>query len=105
MSRHLITGDVNGDGHDDVIISAPGFSSAGNYQQGRVYIIYGLFCTAYLTFVGTHKNTGHIFCFFSPFKLGVQGMRIFACVTDAVYQSFLYTFSYACVEIIMCPNN
>jgi len=42
MCRHVICGDVNGDGHDDVIISAPGFSSAGNYQQGRVYIIYGL---------------------------------------------------------------
>jgi len=43
MCRHVITGDVNGDGHDDVIISAPGFSSAGNYQRGRVYIIYGSF--------------------------------------------------------------
>jgi len=48
ICRHLISGDVNGDGHDDVIISAPGFSSAGNYRQGRVYIIYGQFLNACL---------------------------------------------------------
>jgi len=41
MYRYVITGDVNSDGHNDVIVSAPGFSSAGNYQRGRVYIIYG----------------------------------------------------------------
>ena len=49
--RHVITGDVNNDGHDDVIISAPGFSSPGNYQQGRVYIIYGLSVKILLAFV------------------------------------------------------
>lgn len=39
--RYIVSGDVNGDGFVDVLISAPGFSSPGNYQRGRVYIIYG----------------------------------------------------------------
>lgn len=42
FSRYITSGDVNGDGFVDVVISAPVFSSPGNYQRGRVFIIYGI---------------------------------------------------------------
>ncbi|XP_070565001.1 phosphatidylinositol-glycan-specific phospholipase D-like [Ptychodera flava] len=37
----VITGDVNNDNFQDLIIGAPGHSINDNYQQGRVYIVYG----------------------------------------------------------------
>ncbi|XP_070562446.1 phosphatidylinositol-glycan-specific phospholipase D-like [Ptychodera flava] len=37
----VITGDINNDNFFDLIIGAPGHSSSNNYQQGRVYIVYG----------------------------------------------------------------
>ncbi|VDI05751.1 glycosylphosphatidylinositol phospholipase D [Mytilus galloprovincialis] len=37
----LETGDVDGDGFDDLLIGAPGYSVQGSVQEGRVYIIYG----------------------------------------------------------------
>ncbi|XP_070572025.1 phosphatidylinositol-glycan-specific phospholipase D-like [Ptychodera flava] len=37
----LITGDLNNDGHTDLIIGCPGYSVRGNYQVGRVYAIFG----------------------------------------------------------------
>lgn len=39
--RSMLSGDVNNDGLPDLIIGAPGHSSDANYQQGRVYIVYG----------------------------------------------------------------
>ena len=36
-----MSGDLNNDGFDDLIVSAPGYSSDNNIQRGRVYIIYG----------------------------------------------------------------
>jgi len=41
LGEHITSGDINNDGFVDAIISAPLFSSSGNYQQGRVYILYG----------------------------------------------------------------
>ena len=40
-TRSLASGDVNKDGNEDLVIGAPGYSSSGNYQQGRVYIVHG----------------------------------------------------------------
>ena len=37
----MVSGDLNNDGFDDLIVSAPGYSSDNNIQRGRVYIIYG----------------------------------------------------------------
>ncbi|XP_052090301.1 phosphatidylinositol-glycan-specific phospholipase D-like [Mytilus californianus] len=37
----LETGDMDGDGFEDLIIGAPGYSVQGSVQEGRVYIIYG----------------------------------------------------------------
>ena len=36
-----MVGDLNRDNIDDLVISAPVYGSEGNYQQGRVYILYG----------------------------------------------------------------
>ena len=41
ISRSYATGDLNADGHLDLVISAPGYGSPGSPQEGRVYIIYG----------------------------------------------------------------
>jgi len=69
LCRAVLIADVNNDGHDDVIVSAPGFSSPGNYQQGRVYILYGLpflYITAVIyscsrSLVGGQGNTNEFF--------------------------------------------
>ena len=34
-------GDVNGDGYDDVLISAPGTTASGKIEAGKSYLIYG----------------------------------------------------------------
>ncbi|XP_052777361.1 phosphatidylinositol-glycan-specific phospholipase D-like isoform X2 [Mya arenaria] len=41
LGEAYATGDLNSDGHTDLVISAPGYSNPGNPQDGRVYIIYG----------------------------------------------------------------
>lgn len=41
---------MNGDGFDDIVIGAPGHSSPGNFQQGRVYVIYGKLANSSLIF-------------------------------------------------------
>uniref|UniRef100_L7N2J7 Sodium/potassium-transporting ATPase subunit beta-1-interacting protein 3 n=1 Tax=Xenopus tropicalis TaxID=8364 RepID=L7N2J7_XENTR len=37
----MTTADLNGDGHDDLVVGAPGYSTLGHVQIGRVYIVYG----------------------------------------------------------------
>ncbi|KAM4834873.1 phosphatidylinositol-glycan-specific phospholipase D isoform 2-T2 [Thomomys bottae] len=37
----MISADLNQDGHNDLVAGAPGFSSPGHFQIGRVYLIYG----------------------------------------------------------------
>lgn len=41
ISRSYATGDLNADGHPDLVVSAPGYGAPGSPQEGRVYIIYG----------------------------------------------------------------
>jgi glycosylphosphatidylinositol phospholipase D len=41
LGEFISTGDINNDGFADAVISAPGYSTNGHYQQGRVYIFYG----------------------------------------------------------------
>ena len=41
IDRSMVSGDLNNDGLDELIVAAPGYSSGNNIQQGRVYIIYG----------------------------------------------------------------
>ena len=40
-SRVASGGDVNGDGIDDVLVGAPGYSDIGAYRQGKVYLVPG----------------------------------------------------------------
>ena len=42
----MVTGDINNDGFIDLVVGAPGFGSSANYQQGRVYIVYGKYYIA-----------------------------------------------------------
>ncbi|KAM4026807.1 phosphatidylinositol-glycan-specific phospholipase D [Anomaloglossus baeobatrachus] len=37
----VITGDLNNDGWEDLVVGAPGYGTMGNVQVGCVYIIYG----------------------------------------------------------------
>ena len=43
LYRSLLLEDLNADGFDDLIIGAPGYSVSNSYQNGRVYIKYGMF--------------------------------------------------------------
>ncbi len=41
-SAHSVSsGDINGDGYDDLIIGAPGADPAGGYEAGKTYVIFG----------------------------------------------------------------
>lgn len=37
----MSSGDIDGDGYQDIVIGSPGYSQVNNWQRGRVYIIYG----------------------------------------------------------------
>ncbi|KAM4705011.1 phosphatidylinositol-glycan-specific phospholipase D [Rhinophrynus dorsalis] len=37
----MTTADLNQDGYDDFVVGAPGYSTLGHIQVGRVYIVYG----------------------------------------------------------------
>lgn len=39
--RSLISADLNQDGYDDLVAGAPGYSTMGHVQMGRVYVVYG----------------------------------------------------------------
>ncbi|CAD5119903.1 DgyrCDS8482 [Dimorphilus gyrociliatus] len=41
LGSNIVKGDLNNDGFQDLVITAPEFSLKGNYQVGRVYILYG----------------------------------------------------------------
>ncbi|KAM6126167.1 phosphatidylinositol-glycan-specific phospholipase D [Pterocles gutturalis] len=37
----MISADLNHDGHEDLVVGAPGYSTLGRVQIGRVYVVYG----------------------------------------------------------------
>ncbi|KFP15161.1 Phosphatidylinositol-glycan-specific phospholipase D [Egretta garzetta] len=37
----MISADLNQDGHEDLVVGAPGYSTLGHVQIGRVYVVYG----------------------------------------------------------------
>lgn len=37
----MIPADLNQDGYEDLVVGAPGYSTLGRVQIGRVYVIYG----------------------------------------------------------------
>ncbi|XP_030335585.1 phosphatidylinositol-glycan-specific phospholipase D isoform X3 [Strigops habroptila] len=37
----MISADLNQDGYEDLVVGAPGYSSLGRFQIGRVYVVYG----------------------------------------------------------------
>lgn len=39
--RAVISADLNQDGYEDLVAGAPGYSTLGHIQIGRVYIVYG----------------------------------------------------------------
>ena len=41
--RSLMVGDVNHDGHDDLVVGAPDYGELGSPQLGAVYVVYGMF--------------------------------------------------------------
>lgn len=41
LGEALLIGDLNNDGFNDLTIGAPSYGVSGNYQKGRVYVIYG----------------------------------------------------------------
>lgn len=41
MYRAMISADLNQDGYEDLVAGAPGYSTLGHIQIGRVYIVYG----------------------------------------------------------------
>lgn len=41
LYRAMISADINQDGYEDLVAGAPGYSTLGHIQIGRVYIVYG----------------------------------------------------------------
>jgi len=41
LYRAMISADLNQDGYEDLVVSAPGYSTLGCVQIGRVYVVYG----------------------------------------------------------------
>lgn len=41
LRRAMISADINQDGYEDLVAGAPGYSTLGHIQIGRVYIVYG----------------------------------------------------------------
>lgn len=41
LYRAMISADLNQDGYEDLVAGAPGYSTLGHIQIGRVYIVYG----------------------------------------------------------------
>lgn len=41
LYRALISADLNQDGYEDLVAGAPGYSTMGHIQIGRVYVVYG----------------------------------------------------------------
>lgn len=41
LHRSLISADLNQDGYEDLVAGAPGYSTMGHIQTGRVYVVYG----------------------------------------------------------------
>ncbi|XP_061202369.1 phosphatidylinositol-glycan-specific phospholipase D isoform X1 [Neopsephotus bourkii] len=37
----MISADLNQDGYEDLVVGAPGYSTLGRFQIGRVYVVYG----------------------------------------------------------------
>ncbi|KFQ46731.1 PREDICTED: phosphatidylinositol-glycan-specific phospholipase D-like, partial [Nestor notabilis] len=37
----MISADLNQDGYEDLVVGAPGYSTLGHFQIGRVYVVYG----------------------------------------------------------------
>lgn len=37
----MISADLNQDGYEDLVVGAPGYSTLGHIQIGRVYVVYG----------------------------------------------------------------
>ncbi|XP_057280204.1 phosphatidylinositol-glycan-specific phospholipase D isoform X2 [Pezoporus wallicus] len=37
----VISADLNQDGYEDLVVGAPGYSTLGHFQIGRVYVVYG----------------------------------------------------------------
>jgi len=54
--RSLASGDLDGDGNEDLVTGAPGYGEPGSPQQGRVYIIYGQFHHSNITCIPFNKN-------------------------------------------------
>lgn len=41
LCRAVISADLNQDGYGDLVVGAPGYSTLGRVQIGRVYVVYG----------------------------------------------------------------
>lgn len=41
LYRAMISADLNQDGYEDLVVGAPGYSTLGHFQIGRVYVVYG----------------------------------------------------------------
>ena len=41
LYRVMISADLNQDGCEDLVVGAPGYSTLGRVQIGRVYVVYG----------------------------------------------------------------
>ncbi|GAB0183915.1 phosphatidylinositol-glycan-specific phospholipase D [Grus japonensis] len=40
-TRAMVSADLNQDGYEDLVVGAPGYSTLGHVQIGRVYVVYG----------------------------------------------------------------